>query len=166
MKKLVPLVVLVLSGLALIAVACGGSEEEANKTTVRRFVEEVENAHNLDAIDELFAATFVDSSGGLTDAGFPNNLDGWKQFATIFATAFPDTHFTIRDMIAEDDKVVTYKTFSGTHQGEFAGIPPTNKQVTIDVIDIFRVEDGKLTEHWAVADELGLLQQLGLIPSQ
>ncbi len=93
-----------------------------------------------------------------------DNLDGTKQFFTMFFTAFPDIKATIHEQITEGDKVWSRKTFNGTHQGEFMGIPPTNKPVEINVIDIHRVVDGKIIEHWAVADMLGLMQQLGAIP--
>ncbi len=134
--------------------------KEKSKSVVLRFVEEVQNQHDISAIDELFSPDFVDHSGisNLTD------LDGTKQFFTMFFNAFPDIQVTIHDQTAEGDKVWSRKTFNGTHQGEFMGIPPTNKPVEINVIDIHRVVDGKIIEHWAVADMLGLMQQLGAIP--
>ena len=131
-----------------------------NKAIVRRFVDEVQNRHDLGALDELFSPDFVDHSGISPSPG----LEGTKQFFTMFFTAFPDIQATIHDQIAEGSKVVTRKTFHGTHQGEFMGIPPTGKRVAIDVIDIFRISDGKITAHWAVADMLGLMQQLGVVP--
>jgi steroid delta-isomerase-like uncharacterized protein len=81
----------------------------------------------------------------------------------MFRNAFPDFRAVIHDLIAEDDKVVTRKTFDGTHEGELLGIPPTGKEVTIELIDILRVADGKITDHWNVVDQLGLMQQLGVI---
>jgi steroid delta-isomerase-like uncharacterized protein len=81
----------------------------------------------------------------------------------MFRNAFPDFRAVIHDLIAEDDKVVTRKTFDGTHEGELLGIPPTGKEVTIELIDILRVADGKITDHWSVVDQLGLMQQLGVI---
>lgn len=133
---------------------------EKSKAIVLRFVDEVQNQHNISALDELFSPDFVDHSGISTQP----NLDGTKQFFTMFFTAFPDIQVTIQDQIAVGDKVWSRKTFNGTHQGEFMGIPPTNKPVEIKVIDIHRVVDGKIIEHWAVADMLGLMQQLGAFP--
>jgi steroid delta-isomerase-like uncharacterized protein len=78
--------------------------------------------------------------------------------------AFPDMHFTVRQQIAEGDKVLTHKTFHGTHRGPFMGIPATGKEVSIDVMDIFTVTDGRMREHWTVSDMLGMLQQLGVAP--
>ncbi len=82
----------------------------------------------------------------------------------MFRQAFPDSYFTVEDMIAEGDKVATRKTFHGTHQGEFMGIPPTGQQVSIGLIDIVRIVDGRVVEHWAMGDNLGMMQQLGVIP--
>ncbi len=133
---------------------------EENKAIVRRFVEEVQNRHNIGALEELFSPDFVDHSG---ISSLPPTLDGAKQFFTMLFTAFPDIHASIHDQVAEGDKVVTRKTFHGTHQEEFMGIPPAGLQIALDVIDIFRVADGKITDHWAVADMLGLMQQLGVV---
>ncbi len=133
---------------------------EENKSIVRRFVDEVQNRHDIGALDKLFSPDFVDHSG---ISALPN-LDGAKEFFTMFFTAFPDIQATIHDLCVDGDKVWARKTFHGTHRGEFMGIPPTNKPVEINVIDIHRVVDGKITEHWAVGDMLGLMQQLGAIP--
>jgi steroid delta-isomerase-like uncharacterized protein len=134
---------------------------EENKAIVRRFIDEVQTQHDLVALDVLFSADFVDHSGISTSP----DLEGTKQFFAMLFTAFPDIQATIHDQVAEGDKVVTRKTFHGTHQGEFMGIPSTGKRVAIDVIDIFRISDGKITTHWAVADMLGLMQQLGVVPT-
>ena len=132
-----------------------------NKALVRRFVEVVQNQHNLAAIDELYSPDIVDHGGSAEQPG----IEGTKAFFSMMFAAFPDMHFTIRMQLAEGDQVMTYKIFHGTHQGPFMGIPPTSKQVAVDVIDIVTVKDGKITEHWAVNDMLGMLQQLGVIPA-
>ena len=133
---------------------------EANNAIVLRFVMEVQNQHNIRVMDELFSPDFIDHSG----ISATPNLEGAKQFFAMFFTAFPDIQVTIHDLCVAGDKVWARKTFHGTHQGEFMGIPPTNKSVEINLIDIHRVVDGKITEHWAVGDMLGLMQQLGAIP--
>ena len=112
----------------------------------------------------MMSPDFVERSGVFPS--FPTTRDGMKQLFTMLHEAFPDLHPTIHDQIGEGDKVVTRKTLHGTHQGELIGIPPTGKQVAIEVIDILRVEDGKLVDHWAVVDQLGLMQQIGAIPSE
>jgi steroid delta-isomerase-like uncharacterized protein len=91
--------------------------------------------------------------------------EGVKHFYTQLRNAFPDIHFRIKDQIAEGDKVVTHWTASGTHKGQFKGIQPTGKKFTVTAIDIDRIVDGKVKECWTNMDELGLLQQLGVIPT-
>ena len=126
------------------------------KAVVLNFVDKVQNRHDISAMDELFSPDFVDHSG----ISNPADLDGTKQFFTMLFTAFPDIQVIIHDQVVGGDKVWMRKTFKATHQGEFMGIPPTNNTVEINVIDIHRVVDGKITEHWAVADMFGLMQQL------
>ena len=134
---------------------------EDNKAIVRRFVEEVQNQGNLALVDELAAPSFVNHSA---PPGIPSDREGSKQLAHMFRSAFPDGTMTIEEMLAEGDKVVTRKTFRGTHTGELMGILPTGKQVTIGLIEIVRLADGRVVEHWLEADNLGMLQQLGVIP--
>jgi steroid delta-isomerase-like uncharacterized protein len=133
---------------------------EENKALVHRFVEEVQNQHSLAALEELFSPDFVDHSGNTS----PPTLEGTKAFFAMMFTAFPDMRFEIRLQVAEGDKVVTCKTFHGTHQGPFMGIPATGKEVAFDNIDIMTVTEGKITEHWTVGDMLRLMQQLGVVP--
>jgi steroid delta-isomerase-like uncharacterized protein len=131
---------------------------QENKALVLRFVEEVENQHNLAAIDELFSSDFVDHSA-MTD---PPGIEGVKKFFSMMFAAFPDMHFTIHQQLAEGAQVATHKTFHGTQRGEFMGIPATGKQVSIEVMDIYTIQEGKMTDHWSVGDWLGMLQQLGV----
>ena len=137
---------------------------EQNKQLVRRYVEEVQNQHRLDVMDELFAPNIVnhDIASGLPS---PQGVEGVKQFFGMMFAAFPDFHAVVEDQVAEGDKVVTRKTVSGTHQGEFMGIPPTGRRMEISVIDVFRVADSRCTDHWSVVDQLGMMQQLGVIPT-
>jgi predicted SnoaL-like aldol condensation-catalyzing enzyme len=102
--------------------AMQSSELEKNKAVVQRYVDEIQNAHSLDGIESIFAEDFVDhmaSSGGL----FLGGMEGLKRGYAAFLNAFPDLHVTVEDMIAEGDKVVAYKTLSGTHRGSHLGIP-------------------------------------------
>ena len=82
----------------------------------------------------------------------------------MFRGAFPGSYFTVEDMVAEGDKIATRKTFHGTHEGEFMVIPPSGRVVSMGLIDIVRIYDGRVVEHWAMGDSLGLMQQLGVIP--
>jgi len=135
---------------------------EDNKVLIRRFYEEVFNRKNTAAIDEFIAPNIVDQ---LVPPGMPGGIEGTRQTIGMYLTGFPDLHFTLEDQIAEGDKVVSRITARGTHQGEFMRIPPTGKPVTVTVIDINRIAGGKLVEHWAEMNMLGLLQQVGVLPS-
>jgi steroid delta-isomerase-like uncharacterized protein len=134
---------------------------EENKAIARRFVEEVQNKGNIGAVDEFLADSFVNHS---VPPGLPPDREGVKQLFTLFRNAFPDFHAEILDQVAEGDEVVTRKTFIGTHQGEIFGIPATGKEMSVELIEILRVsDDGKITDHWNVVDQLGMMQQLGAI---
>ena len=139
------------------------SEAERNKAVVRRFIEEVQNEKNLDVFDELNAPDFVNLSA---PPGMPTDREGGKMFLGGFLTAFPDSRVTIDDMIAEGDRVATKKTFTGTHTGALGEIAPTGNRVTIQYVDILRLRDGQITEHWLGMDQLIFMQQLGVIPEQ
>ena len=135
---------------------------EANKTSVRRFYDEVFNKKNRAAIDEFIDPNHIDHAA---PPGTPGGLAGAKQTIGMYLTAFPDLHFTVEDMIAEGDKLVARLTVRGTQQGAFMGIPPTGKHVTVTAIDISRMAGGKSVEHWIEMDTLGMMQQLGVIPA-
>ena len=94
------------------------------------------------------------------------SLQHIKAFYTLITAAFPDITGKIDDIIAEGDKVVVRMTTSGTHKGEFQGIPPTGKTVAINEMTIYRISEGKIAEGWGVSDMLGLMQQLGAMPSR
>ena len=131
---------------------------EENKTLVRRFVDEVQIQGNTDLIDEICSPEFVNHS---TPPGLPPDREGIKIVTAMFRAAFPDSYFTVEDMLAEGDKVATRKTFHGIHEGEFMGIPPTGQRVSMGLIDIVRIVDGRVVEHWSMGDNLGMMQQLG-----
>ena len=136
---------------------------EDNKALMRRFIEEVFNKRNLAAIDELIAPNHIDHAAAAV--GLPVGPEGSRQAIGMMLTAFPDMHVTIEDMIAEGDKVVFRMTLRGPQQGAFGSIPPTGKQVAVSTIDIVRIEGGKIAEEWGIDDMLGMLQQLGVVPS-
>ena len=135
---------------------------EENKALVRHGYEEL-NKGNLARLDEGFAANVVVHAPGGQEA---HGLEEGKRLIIKLWRAFPDHHETVDDMVAEGDKVVTRVRWTGTHQGEFQGIAPTGKQVTLKAITIYRIVGGKIVEVWEEADILGLMQQLGVIPSQ
>ena len=133
---------------------------EENKALARRWYEKF-NAHSLAGIMEDYAPDFVAHD---VPPGISPDLTGVKQFYAAFFPAFPDAHLVMEDLIAEGDKVVQRWSMRGTHQGEFMGIPPTGKRVSLIGINIARIKDGKFVEGWNNEDDLGLMQQLGAIP--
>lgn len=135
---------------------------EKNKAIVRRLVEEAQEAGKMHAIDELISPDFVDHSAW---PGIPANREGVRQVFGMFHAALANLQVIIHDQIAEADRVVTRKTLRGTHQGVLLGAPPTGNVMRIEVIDILRLKDGQITDHWNLVDQHGLLQQLGLAPA-
>jgi steroid delta-isomerase-like uncharacterized protein len=131
------------------------------KVLVRRLFEEVWNQGNLAAIDELFAPSYIRYDPAAPEA---KGLAGFKQLVVMLRTAFPDLHFTLEEIIAEDDKVMTRALLRGTHRGEYLGIAPTGKPVAVMGMVVLRVTQGKFQEGWLMMDNLGLLQQLGMVP--
>jgi steroid delta-isomerase-like uncharacterized protein len=134
---------------------------EENKAVVRRFAEEVMTNKNLAAADEIVAEDYVELD---PMPGQEQGREGFKRFlgTTLFA-AFPDLQWTI-EMIAEEDKVVGRATYSGTHRGEFMGIPPTYRTVAASAWVIDRIVDGKMQESRLLIDAADMLQQLGVFP--
>jgi steroid delta-isomerase-like uncharacterized protein len=134
---------------------------EEHKALVRRFDEEVWNGRNLSRVDELFADNHIFRAAGSP----PLDREGHRQMIAHFQDAFPDGRNTSEELLAEGDKVVQRWTFRGTHHGAFQGIPPTGKPVTLTGISIWRVDGGTIVESWHELDTLGLMQQLGVIPT-
>jgi steroid delta-isomerase-like uncharacterized protein len=133
---------------------------EAHKALARRVFEEVLNGRNLDLLDEVVTPDYVEHN---PLPGQRTGIDGIRDRYTMVLTAF-DPQFTVEDLVAEGDKVVLRWSQAGTHVGQFLGMPPTGRSYRTSGIEIWRVENGKLTEHWDVVDVFGQLQQLGLLP--
>jgi steroid delta-isomerase-like uncharacterized protein len=131
---------------------------EDNKAAVRRFYQEVINARNLDALDELLVPDGVDHTFG------SQNTEQVKQFFATLHQAIPDLHAEIHDVIGDGDLVAARVSYTGTHQGEWLGIPATGKQTATNGVDFFRMQDGRQAEHWGGPDTLSLLIQLGVMP--
>ena len=136
---------------------------EQNKALVRQLVEEVINQGNISMIDELLIPDFVEHEE--LPPGIPSGREAPKVLFTMLRSAFPDLKATIEHLIAEGDEVVLHMTWTGTHEGEFMGIPPTGKRISINVIDILGLAEGKFVEHWGVMDSMAMMQQLGVIPA-
>ena len=132
---------------------------EENEAMLRHWVEEFWNKGNVALLDERIPAEYIGHFGQETLQG----RDGFRQFSTRYRTGFPDIHFTLEDVIAQDDKVVWRYTARGTHSGELVGIPPTGKSVTMTGIVISRFAGSKFVEDWGDYDLYGMMQQLGVV---
>jgi predicted ester cyclase len=135
---------------------------EANKTLVRRILEDLWNQKNPALIDELFAPT----AAWHTHDGVFHGPAGVRQLYTLYTTAFPDVHVTMVDMVAEGEKVAAYYTVRGTHTGALRDLAPTGQRVTVEEMMLTRVAGGQVVESWTVWDTLRFMQQLGLIPQR
>jgi len=123
----------------------------------RQFYDAV-NAGDMDGAMSLIADDFVDHE---EFAGLPRDREGVRQFFELMRSAFPDFRVDVEDMIVEGDKVAVRMRMSGTHQGDFMGMPGTGRRFAVTTIDIVRVVDGKAVEHWGATDTMGMMQQLG-----
>ncbi len=137
---------------------------QENKAAFRSIPEEVFNNGDLDLADEVFASDYIEHQPA--PPGWPSGLEGFKMFVTMVRSAFPDLHYTVENTLAEGEMVASHVTVRGTHQGEFLGIAPTGREVTWTETHVGRFENGKLVEHWDDSDDLGLMQQLGVVPQQ
>ena len=135
---------------------------EENKAVVRRFFEELLSTDNIAAADEVLSPQFRFYFAGSLD---PMDLESYKKFLVARRAAFPNRRFVVEDMIAEGDKVSARFTMRGTHKGELRGIAPSGTEVTMTGIDMIRLAEGKMVEDRVEVDQLGMMQQLGLIAS-
>jgi steroid delta-isomerase-like uncharacterized protein len=135
---------------------------EDNKALVRRHYEDIDVKWNLDAVDSQIAPDFVDHA---SPPGTPPGPAAVKAYLSDLHQAVPDLELTVHELIAEGDRVVARTTWRGTQSGTLWGIPPTGNRFTMDGIVIWRVANGQIAERWATVDQLGLLKQLGVLPS-
>ena len=133
-----------------------------NRELILRVHEEIWTRGNADAIESLYAPGFVAHYPG--PLGW-SGIEGTREAFRVLRSAFPDWTETVEDIVAEGDRVVTRFRSSGTHRGEFLGIAPTGKTVEMTEMALFRIENGKVAEQWGNHDLLGLLTQLGAVPS-
>lgn len=137
----------------------GAMTLEANKALLRRYKVDILNSRDIEALHEVAASDYLDHAAFPGQAG---GLEGLKERASILWEAL-DPRWTIDDTIAEADMVVLRWRLTGTHRGTFLGVSPTGLPVTIRGIDMYRVKDGKMAEHWNVVDLLGFYEQIGLV---
>jgi steroid delta-isomerase-like uncharacterized protein len=136
---------------------------QENRAVLDRINEEAFRQGNTGVIDELVAQDFVEHN---PMPGFEGNREGFKQMVAGLHQAFPDFDTEVQDQIADGDKVVERWTAGGTHEGEFMGMPATGRRIQIEGMDITRLADGRIVEHWTQMDALAMMQQLGVIPEQ
>ena len=135
---------------------------DAVKAVVRRNTEEVQSRGKFDVFEELFADDFVDHT---PQPGMTPNKDGVRDLYHRLRAAFPDFRADIHWQAADGELVTTYKTYHGTHQGMFLGVAPTGRKIHFETVDVMRVRNGKITDHWGVANLFSLMQQLGALNS-
>jgi steroid delta-isomerase-like uncharacterized protein len=136
--------------------------EQDNTAVVRRYYDEVFNQRNVDLVDDLAVEDYIEHDP------FPGQGNGRRDLRArveAILSAFNPLRFSIEDVVAEGGRVVVRWSQTGTHSGNFMGVPPTGTEFTIAGIDIHEVRDGRMAEHWHVVDQLALLQQLGVIPA-
>jgi len=132
------------------------------KNTVQHLVNEIFNQKNLAAIDDFIMVDIIDHSA---PPDLPAGIEGYRLKVAAFINAFPDLKITYSHQIAEGDMIAGRFTLTGTHQGDFGGIAATGKQISVTGHDQLRVVEGKVAEHWVEMDTLGMMQQLGVIPT-
>jgi predicted SnoaL-like aldol condensation-catalyzing enzyme len=131
---------------------------EQNKDVVSRFYNDVFINHDMSRIDEYMRDDYIQHN-----ADCPQGKAGFLEFFDTIFRAVPDFSYTLKQMVAESDIVMTYSTTTGTHTGgEWLGQEPTGNRLRFDVVDIFRLEDGKIAEHWDVADTFTFFSTLGI----
>jgi predicted ester cyclase len=135
-----------------------GTRSEAAKVVVRRNTEEVQGGGNFDVFEELFADDFVDHT---PQPNTTPDKTGVRKLYSYLRAAFPDFHAEIHWQLADGERVTTYKTYYGTHKGLFLGIAPTHRNIHFESVDVMRVHDGKITEHWGVEISCRLCNRLG-----
>ena len=134
---------------------------EENKRLISRIYDEAISSGNYDVIDEVIAPNYVSH-------GLPMSVNGpqeFRQSIEIFRSAFPDLYMLVEEQIADGDQVGNQGYITGTHRGEFLGVPASGQQIKVNVISIWRLENSKVVENWVRIDFMGLMQQIGAAPA-
>jgi predicted SnoaL-like aldol condensation-catalyzing enzyme len=132
-----------------------------NKKLVETLCKSVFQNHDFSRLDEIMRDDYIQHNEDV-----PQGKSGFKKFHEQFFKAMPDFNYTINKIVAEGDTVMMYSTVTATHLGEWLENPPTGNKLNFDTVDIFRIENGKIAEHWDVADTLKLFTQVGKIKQQ
>ena len=153
------------SQLFAVRMQRGNLTLDDNKKLVKRFIEEIWNQRHLDVADEVFAADCITHQlrSGADSLTMPRPPEALKQHISEWLVAFSDIQFSIEQMITEGDRVVAHFLARGTHLGAWHSIPPTGKEISIQMMVVYRIANGQITEDWVLVDFLGFFQQLGLV---
>ncbi len=138
---------------------------EENKALSRKLYDDIMSQGNIALIEEIFSDDYVNHDTSGPPGGWPHGRQGFYAVTGAYRGAFPDLHFTIEAQVAEGDRIVTRWTAGGTNTGSLGGMPPTGRAVVVSGISIERIADGKVAESWVNFDQMGMLQQLGVIPT-
>ena len=133
---------------------------EANKTIFRRFVDEVINRGDLGAVDELLAPHYLEHD---PLPGMPGGREGAKQLFALLHAGFPDLSVTLEDLVAEGERVAVRSRWRGTHRGEFLGIRPTGRVIDFENLELVRIRQGQIVEHWGLGQASSVLHRLGSV---
>lgn len=132
---------------------------QQNEKIIKRYFEEAWNQGKLEVLDEIIAPNYVNHSPGMPNP--PPGPEGLKPIIKGLRKAFPDLHFTIKNMVITENQVAIHSIMSGTHEGDLFGLPATGKKINVNQLQIERIENGKIVEHWRQSDDLGMMRQLG-----
>lgn len=132
-----------------------------NEQAFRRLFDEAFSQGSLSVVDEIVAPNFVEHQRGAV-----SGVEGLKRLITMLRAGFPDLTLTIEDMATQGDKVWGRIVARGTHLGPMMGKPPTGVRIQVDIIDVCRFVDGRMVEHWGAPDTLGMMEQIGLLPTR
>lgn len=136
------------------------TSQTSHERLVRQLMEEEISLGDFSLTEQLIAPDFVDHTN---PPGMQHGIAGHQAIVSLFRRAFPDSRWTIDELIATEDRVIIRTTLTGTHQGEFFGIPPTGAGVRVGGIHILRVDGGRVVEHWGFNDDLSMMRQLGVV---
>jgi steroid delta-isomerase-like uncharacterized protein len=164
-NRLILVVTILLAFLLQLACSQAGgpsAEEKQNLSSIKRIFAEFINQGNEAVFEELVDANVIENEK--LPPGFEKNREGVKQMFRMFRSAFPDLNFQVDELIAADDRVVARLTITGTQEGQFMNLPATGNKISYKAIDIFRLTNGKVMEHWGVTDNITMMTQLGIIP--
>ena len=142
--------------------ASSSKQEEINKQVVRQFFELL-GRHDTERMEQLLVSS---TQYSFHPSGMPPlDWNGHKQLLASITLAFPDLHHDIKDMVAEGDKVAVRLNVTGTHKGEFQGIPPSGRKLSLDEMAFLTIVDGRITEGWITSDTMSFMQQIGAVPT-